>query len=441
MEPKSWRIGREQGGMSSIYYQDVWVARVDVKTCKTCIAEWTENPPDVLYPTLYKQGELDLKAHNLELGVRRLIKEELITPDEALSVQPKIRAWLKRTGRLTVEPVGDVTFDNKLYKRVNRKWCCWENGSWVPLPEKANFKSTWEARVAYATGKATLKDVAEYGWGAVLEVVGDCIYKTPEDPRKEAILDEQLRAQIDTIINTPTYLTGFTKKGELWSPRRNVVEFWKNSAKRRQFWKLYADVFATRKSGYEAHLEFVNGFPKRISFEKNRWNYTGDLYAPVLIGRRAKVESCETLAQARDLVRKTTQELIAVGFAVANEKKAYFKYRQNTYGVWLKSGKVFSMHDASRRYIPVNFDKWAKEKQARYLGEDDEYLIAQWEKQARANRRLYYFLRCVKRIPARQAYLIAGKKWLRLNDAYLRKIRAAGRWACYHANKALQEVK
>ena len=434
MIPDLWRVGREQDGQSSVYYADLWLGRLNIHDIPMQIEEWNEHPHYKMYPALFNAGALTAN-HNEELGIRLLVKQGLIASDTALSIQPKIKAWLKRTGLFEErpEPVkGEVSFNSIEYRRVDGYWHFYDGTNWTPLKRKANFKSAWEARTQYAIGQASLHDIAEYSWGVVLEVVGDILYKNDIEGVDIDSLEQQVASEIQQIQAEEPILVGFTRCGNLWTTQYNIKPL--THIKMKLFWGLFKKVFAGEMSGYAAHLRFINALPKKIKREDTRWQYNGSLYCPLLIGRQAIIDNCLTLGEARDYVQKIFLAARAIGFILPDERKIYFYYKGNRFGLWLDSGKIFFFGDDSSRYIPKDFDKWSEKKKRTYLGEDYDTEVEKWEKRARLARRLYYYLQHEGLTP-KQAWYISRRKHQKLAEDYLRRVRSAGRWSCYHANK------
>lgn len=432
-----WHVSMERDGQQSVYYDGVQLERLPVAEVKSHIREWQEKPHYKMYPTLFRHGDLSVFTDPDERGFRLLVKEGLIHPTVAYSYIPSMKPWLKRN-KLWVEEkksepiVGEVTLNETPYRRVNGHWCFHDTQEWVPLPDKAWFRSTWEARVKYALGQATMHDVAEYGWGPVLEVVGDLVYRNDklDDGQFNAAI-EQLVHELEAIQTERPVLTGFTQRGGLWVKQFNLNSL--NSIRKRLFWNLFDEVCAGEMSGRAAHLRFINALPRKIEWEDRRWKHSKTLYCPVLIGRQAKLDACRTLAEARDIAQRIFLEVRAVGLYGPELDKIYFYYKRNRFGLWLESGKIFLFNPNNCKFIPKDFDKWDEDKKRYYLGADYETQVEKWNKQSRLARRLYFYLKH-EGVSCRKAWLIAQYKYQKLAASYVRRIRASGRWACYNAN-------
>lgn len=432
-----WHVSMERDGQQSVYYDGVQLERLPVAEVKPRIREWQEKPHYKMYPTLARQGNLSMLVDPDERGLRLLVKQALISSITAYDIMPSMKPWLKRN-KLWSEPkkeepiVGEVVLNETPYRRVNGHWCFHDTQEWVPLPDKAHFSSVWECRVKFALGQITLHRVAEYGWGPLLEVVGDIIFRAGTSSESDvAKVKEDLTREIQEIQAERQILTGFTQKGELWVKRFQVNPL--NPIKKKLFWDLFEEVTELRMSGRAARLRLINDYPLAIQWEDRRWKHSKTLYCPVLIGRQAKLDACRTLAEARDIAQRIFLEVRAVGLYGPELDKIYFYYKRNRFGLWLESGKIFLFNPNNCKFIPKDFDKWDEDKKRYYLGADYETQVEKWNKQSRLARRLYFYLKH-EGVSCRKAWLIAQYKYQKLAASYVRRIRASGKWACYNAN-------
>lgn len=430
--PLGWRLGRSQDNHKSLFYRDQWVARIQEDAdFQQNVDSLLKNPPFKLYPAMYRFGDLALDDITDEKGYRELIKSNLITPEDAYAKCPAIKRWLQRN-HLWVKQNPEVVFKDTHYECISGKWYMQSDASLVELPSKAHFVSTWAARVAYAKGEATLLQVAQYSWGAVLEVAGDLLQMIPAYKPEYT---ENIQAAVMQLLDYEPVITTF-KSGDTgtYIPVYDVKPL--SPTDRSRFVSLLSEVLTGSISGYSAHLSLTNAYSLRIQLENQRWETQGQaVYVPNLVKRQDKIEAKTSLAEARDYVQQNHLDMIAIGALPADSRKTSFKYRGNTYGLNLDSGKLFFIVSDDARYIPKDFDKWGTSKQKSYLKDDYDVLVDEWCRRTKAHRRLYFYLRHCEHLPAKKAWDIATAKHRKLSAAYARRKRAAARWTCFHANQ------
>lgn len=332
--PDGWTVGRNTRETVPLYYKGIQVGRFEddlykanSKTRATAY-EYDKNPPPKLYPIYFQEGRIQLKDVTDIAGMRYLVKSGCVSVQEALSQLPAIKTWLIGTGRLEKEAprcatqYPSVEYQGDVYIKYPTGWKMFNtlrDGEDFPLYKRHYYKGVVGARVAFATGEATLYNVAEYSWGAVLEVVGDIVYQASKifyekfdkpvelmrdklfdwsvdierrggAPHSRQVLKDCLHEwsvkldslklpkllqvigslkavivkEIKEIMSTPKQLVGFTEvkvpKGDsyeiIYQPRFNIKDFSNNVYQTKRFWKQLDKIFALETSGYAARLAY-----------------------------------------------------------------------------------------------------------------------------------------------------------------------------------------
>lgn len=437
--PTGWRLGRLQNGCRTLFYKDTWAERIPVdEGFEEKVFNLIQNPHPRLYPLLYQDGALEVGVLSNEQGVRNLVKAGLLLPADAIQLTPSIIKWLKRNGLYEEQEKSknpQVRINNYIYEKRGRRWGRLENESWNPLIPRIHFQSVWAARVAYAKQEVTLEQIAEYSWGAVLEVIGDQMQLLP-DYTEQTLLTfrKQVYTAIKNIIDMKTDIVGFTKsESGLWEAIYRIEPLNTNSLKEKRFWYALDKLLRCQISGYGARLILNNAHPNAIYFEQRRWDRCSTVYIPYLRHKQKKLDSM-TLEQVRTYVQKNQCDMIAVGYLPSECKTTAFTYRGNRYGLHIESGKIFSIISDESKYIPKQFDKWSEDKQREYLEEDFERLKEDYCKRLRACRKLYYYLKVCQKLSSRRAWEIATQKHRKLNLDFAKRRRSAARWNCFYVN-------
>lgn len=443
--PENWRLGRLQNGCRTLFYKDEWAERIPVDECfQENIQAAIDNPNPRLYPALYRDSVLSREDLTSEQGIRNLVKTNLLTPEEALQICPKIKAWLKRC-KLWSDPSQDrnqIRVGKYIYMKKGRFWYKRDpEGVCSPLPRKTHFQSVWEARVAFAKGEVTLEQVAEYSWGAIFEVVGDQMQLLPDYEDETLVSFREIVLQsIQDILDIDADIVKFTlSESQVWEPVYRIEPIQSVPNRKKLFFELLDKVLRCEISGYGARLTFNNAHATAIYFEQRRWDTCSTVYIPYLVNKQEKLDSM-TLEEARTYVQKHQTEMITIGFTPADCKITAFVHKGNRYGLHLDTGKIFSMVSEESKYIPKNFDEWSDVDKQAYLGDDYDSLKDEYCKRIRACRKLYYYLKTCQGVSSKKAWEIATKKHRRLTADFAKRKRAACRWNCYHANETAQVV-
>lgn len=440
--PEGWRLGRLQNNHRILFFNNTWVAKIKVDDeFQQNVENFIENPTPRAFPELFKASELSVSSLGNEQGVRNLVKEGLINPEDALILCPSIKAWLKRN-KLWSEDKSEnqVHHNDKVYECRNHTWYIKVDGETSMLRRKAYFPSVWDARVAYAKGECSLEDIAEYSWGALFEVVQDQMLLFDASNLKllstfKAVVYREILTFLPKIHNTSD-ICAFHKNGlsNMWVPEYYLDPIMRQADKYAQFWELMEQVLRLDLSGYAARLIFTNALNKRVRTEKRRWYQTKTVYVPYLSNKQNKIDKM-SLEKARDWVQKHQLDMITLGIISPENTVTAFTHRGNRYGLYILSGKLFSLIEESAKYIPKDFDSWSEEKQRAFLNEDYERLKEIYCKRLRAFRRLYYYLKNNQKLSSKQSWAIATRKHLKLQREFLERKRSAARWNCAEVNR------
>lgn len=436
---RGWRFSRVHTQHQSLYYDDIWVARIPLDdNFQAAVDGILQNPPPKVYPALYKDGVVKLETITEEKYLRELVKAKLVTPEQAYAKMPSIKPWLKKNNFWDkLVECTEIQFNGVHYKQQGKQWFQVKGSQLIPLITKPHFQSVWAARVAYATGNATLEQVAAYSWGAVLEVVGDEVFNLPDD-RLEAY-QSYIYKKLRALVFEVSPVCGFNKVCDLLTPVWYIDPIPTCSAKQPLFFKLLKQVLNREISGYGARLKFTNGHSDKVETEDCRWEIQATPYVPFLSRREDKIQAKATLEAARDYVQEAVVGMVAIGMLPKEASVVTFKWGRNTYGLRVASGKLFGIYTDKYQYIPLDFDKWSETRQKKYLEEDYDLLIADWEKRSRAFRRLYHYLK-YQGLTSREAWSVATNRHRAYTEEYSRRKREAYRWACHNANKTATEV-
>lgn len=438
--PEGWRLGRLQNGSKTLFYKDTWADRIPVDAnFEQNIQKVINNPPARLYPLLYKDGYIKLGDVNNEQGLRNLVKEQLVSPEVALNILPCIRPWLVRNKFITKDKTANqIQVGSTLYIRKNRTWYKIDKfGKSLPVTKKTHFQSVWKARVAFAKGEATWRQIAEYSWGAVLEVICDQMQLLPDyDNETLSQFSAYIHQTLDELINEESDIAGFYKsKSGVWVPVLKLEDLKKKPNRERLFRTLVDRVLNLEISGYGARLRFNNAHPQAIYYEQRRWNQRQSVYVPYLLHKEEKLDSM-TLEQARAYVQEYQLDMITLGITDPSCVKTAFTYRGNRYGLDIRSGKLFSMISEESKYIPQDFDKWDEDRKREYLDIDYDRLCESYCARTRAFRKLYFYLKVCQKLSSKKAWEIATRRHRKLSTDFAKRKRSAARWNCYHANKS-----
>lgn len=333
--PVGWSVGRNTRGIVPVFYEGIKVGKYEDDLYKKdsqlrdTINYLDQNPPVKLYPLYFKQGRLHLEDVHDATGMRLLIQNKLVSMEEGLKQVPRVKQWLKNSGRLLIKPDTRPIWERNEYPTITDTgvqyikfpdgWKALIEGELIPVPKKQRYRSVVDARVAFATGNATLYNIAEYSWGAVLEVVGDIVYQSVkqfnqtilpgiskieafmshqtelvEEHKRRPYTREKLLARIaeaeekttryksvwlleflaclkmvvmkelNAIIAGPRHLVGFTpvqiyRNGEIeaiYQRQMNISDMAVNPAQEKRFWDAIDKLFAWKTSGYGARLRW-----------------------------------------------------------------------------------------------------------------------------------------------------------------------------------------
>lgn len=429
--PEGWSLGRvtrhaaKNQSVVTLFYKGAWVEKFVVdETLEDKVRDVLANPTSRIYPSLYKDGLLDFTHHKCDKGIWNLIDQGLITPEEGYTILPTSN-FIRTAKRKGVWK--EAWKEKSNYAHHEGRTYALRSGSWyditdkpVPLPKKKVFRSIWDARVQYGNGRCTIADVAEYNLSAVLECAGDLMSFTPTEGNR---VFNQIMDALEKAASKPL-LRGFVKHG-IWEP---VYSFSKkvNNVVWNTFQRLLRDVCMLNRSGYEAHLKFVNGYDLTVKLEHERfkkakriWKRKGSgarfIHIPFLRHLDEKLEAM-SLTECRDFLQKSYAELFSIGPYTKKNRLVFFNHKGYSYGLWVNSGKIFrTLYDTRCFAVPFGFDKKPEEERRSLLGSAFDYLDAEWCAKARRARRGYYFYTRVQKKSALKARYLVTKKHLKTN--------------------------
>lgn len=452
--PDGWTLGRPTTSktagckMVTLFYKEDWAEKFCVNVdLEQNILDTISNPPARVYPGLFKDNKLDFKRHKLDKGIWKLIDLGYITPKQGYDIlpTPNFMRTAKRKG------VWEESWANKSnYVHYNSRTYACKGGVWYditegeePLPRKRIFHSVWEARVLFGRGEVSITDVAEYNLGAVLECIADRMTYNPSDGKS---LYKDTVDVLEQAKSNPT-LRGFS----LGNGGIPVFSFTCSETNWTSFKVLLKDVCDLKRSGYEAHLVFTNGYNLTISLEHSRFikavsllktggSPTRLIHVPFFRHLGEYLDSV-SLTEARDYLQEKYSELFSIGPYSRGKRLVFFRRKGYSYGLWVDSGKIFRNRYDDRCYtIPFGYDKFSEERRRSYLGKYFDELDEKWCKQARKARRSYYYLTRCKGLSYKKARYILNHKHLRTDLIQFKYQNMIERVSCKSVNKSATPI-
>lgn len=478
--PDGWTLGRKQNGKRLLSYKGTWADRIPIDNdFEKNVKRLIECPPARLYVQLYIDGKLNLKKNKIERGLHNLVNAGLITGVKAYEIchTSTMRDWLQNNKLwvpLTKEIETEFYRDEGTYRKIGNKWyldTTFVLGCWEELPKKAHFKSTFHARRMFNTGRATLEEIAQYSYGTLLEVAGDLLtqaenavledenywylgrpYFTDEDLelllyRKASSIYFQILEVFDKCMED-NRISGFRLDDDrIW---REVYLYQRLPKERvENFKKLLWSTLSSEMSAHEARLRFINAGFKTIQYEHNRWfRKNGKMRSKALYQYNpmfAKPFNSDehTLEEIRDYTQEKKIALMEMGIrtkvfknekgitATRNTDRTSFKFGNVTFGLYLKTGKVFLMevkdkfdYNNKEMYtIPWGFHKWTEEKKKVYLGREYKKVHESWDDRSKQAARCYHGLKEQYEEEDRERRFLEGKEanthiaWDAMRDA------------------------
>ena len=200
------------------------------------------------------------------------------------------------------------------------------------------------------------------------------------------------------------------------------------SSKRAEFFELVHEVIIGKISGHEAALRFTSGSWKKIAREQNRYRKYKVQYAPFFTERWKKLKpEVSTFQKAVEYVRKSTSDLIALGYREESRTATSFIYDGCRFVLDIDSGSVDYLGVAGGSYLSDEWLKLRPEQRRSRLNDDAEW---KYQEQAiRRYRKLFSFLFNVvhkhwdKATYFIQDKLVAKKKYLRPSSGFLAKMQ------------------
>lgn len=297
--PDGWFLSRLYRGNRVLYYRDIKVKSIpDDFSIQENVYAIISNPPAAIQHRLYEEGRLTIEALDTKVQ-KKLIKNGIISFEEALKRIPTLCKWLMQLRPRCAEYAGHT------YTGTHKGWIS-DDG--VCIKPKALFQSSWDARVRYAKGIATLSDVARYSWSTALECLGDdhqriinqIIKPKLENNRKGWVYDAKDKKAQKLEANKAWV-------GTEWDLTEDIADEYREDINSSIYHHFFASVgnqkdMFTKKCllpGFDTIHTYIKNYNKRVIKELGfispelsgfRWNSTLGSYEPSFSPARLSTE-------------------------------------------------------------------------------------------------------------------------------------------------------